>query len=254
MKLRAKLMMLGFIALGFLLSTKAAIAITVSELQDLRIIGHHFTTAISTGTRTMSIKDPSKGRYIVLKLAGTLQKGEGKVFTNDFMLTYFHSDGKEDRNECGAIAKAETGEIGEFSKCVTGNGAWISLNSGKVYFGLVFYIEPDVDTIDIHRIGIVEPLTCRIGSDRLYSVFVTTNSDPKILARAEEVIRKGGYYVMTSQELVKEQMGITIHYGEQAESQAREISQRLMTKTGIVPTLKKMALISEFDIVVWLGK
>lgn len=255
MKLRVKLMMLGFILLWCLLSTKPATAITSGELQDLRVIGHHFTTAISTGTRTIFTKDPSKGRYIVLKLAATLQKDSGKVFTNDFVLRYFRSDGREDRNECAALATAETAEIGKFSKYVTGNAVMITLNSGKVYFGLVFFVEPDVETIDIHRMGVAEPLTYHIGTDRLYSVFISTNKDSNILSEVEKVIQAGGYHVVElSETLAKETTGTTIHYREQAESQAREISQRLMTKFGLVPTLKKMNLISDQDIVVWLGK
>ncbi|MFQ5901562.1 MAG: LytR C-terminal domain-containing protein [Thermodesulfobacteriota bacterium] len=190
-----------------------------------------------------------------LKLSGTLQKDGGKVFTNDFMLRYFHTDGKEDRTECRAIARAETSEIGEFDSFVYGNGAWVRLDSGKVYFGLAFLIEKDVDTIDIHRMGVDVPLTYRIGTDRLYSVAIYTNKDSNILSEAAEIIKAGGYQVVTTSEtLAKEETGTTILYREQAESQAREISQRLMTKLGIVPTVKKMDVISDVDIVVWLGK
>lgn len=253
MKLRAKFTVLSIISLGFLLSANPATALTAAELQDVQVIGHHFTTEISTGSKRLFLKDASKGRYIVLKLTATVQE-DGKIFTNDFALRYFHSGGKEDRAECEAIASAETAEIGKFGKYFTGNAAWMRLDNGQVYFGLVFFIEQDVNTIDIHRIGIVEPLTYRIGSDRLYSVYVTSNSATEILGAAEEVIGKGGYYVNTSQGLNEEETGVTIHYRAQAESQAREISQRLMMKLEVVPTLKKMAMISEFDIVVWLGK
>lgn len=257
MNLRTKLMMLGVIILLCLLSTKPATAATITarEFQDLQVTGHHFTTAISTRTRTLFVKDPSKGRYIVLKLAGTLQKGGGKIFTNDFTLRYFHSGGKEDRNECSAIATAKTAEIGELSNFATGNGSWISLDSGKIYFSLVFFIEKDVDTIDIHRLGVAEPFTYRVGTERLYSIAIFTNKDSNTLSEAVEVIKAGGYQVVTSSEtLAKEETGTTILYMEQAESQAREISQRLMTKLGVVPTVKKMDVISNNDIVVWLGK
>ena len=45
-----------------------------------------------------------------------------------------------------------------------------------------------------------------------------------------------------------------IRYRDSAENQAREISQRLMTKFGIVPTVKKMDLVGSNDIVAWIGK
>jgi len=154
MNLRTESILLGLIMLWCLLSAESGIAATITarEFKDLQVIGHHFSTSIITPTRQMSIKDPSEARYIVLKLFSTLQKGGGKVFTNDFMLRYFHSDGREDRNECGAIATAETANIGEFDNFVGGNGAFITLDSGNIYFGLVFYIEKDVDRIDIHII------------------------------------------------------------------------------------------------------
>jgi len=249
-------MTLGFIALWCLLSTNTEAEITVRELQHLSVIDHYFTTAISNGLRKIFTKDASKGRYIVLKLAATLQKDEGKIFTNDFALRYFHSDGSEDRTDCDAIAIAKTAKPGESGRFAMGSsGASIRVNRGKVYFCLAFFIEKDVDKIDIYRLGIAEPLTYHIGTDRLYSVFVCTNKDSHILSEAVEVIKAGGYRVVeTSKNLPRETKGTTILYRDQAESQAREISQRLMTKLGVVPTLKKMKLISDNDIVVWLGK
>jgi len=89
----------------------------------------------------------------------------------------------------------------------------------------------------------------------LYSISVFTNKDFNTLSEAVEVIEAGGYQVVASSEtLNKEITGTTILYMDVAESQAREISQRLMTKLGVVPTVKKMDVISEDDIVVWLGK
>lgn len=256
MKLRTKLTTLGVITLWCLLLAKPATAITVKELQELKVIGHYFTTALSNTKRIIFSKDASKGRYLILKLSGTLQKNKGYIFTNDLMLSYFHSDGSEDRTQCSAIAMSETAEIGELKQFAIGsNAARITVNSGKVYFCLAFLVETDVKTIEIHRMGIDKSLTYRLGTDRLYSVVIYTNKNAKILSEAKKVIKAGGYNVVQSSEtLTKKERGTTIHYREQAESQAREISQRLMTKLKVIPTLKKMELACDSDIVVWLGK
>jgi hypothetical protein len=136
-----------------------------------------------------------------------------------------------------------------------GNFSWLKVKSGQSRFALAFYIEPDVEVVDLYRLGVAEPLTYRIGTDRLDSVYITTNIDAQTLLQAREVIEKGGYNVVNTSELLsEEEKGITIHYREQAESQAREISQRLMIEFGQTPTLQKMSLITDVDIVIWLGE
>lgn len=252
--MKAQWMVFWGIVLGLLLSSNPAPAITAGNLQDLKVVGYHFTTRIASPTRMRFANDPAKGRYIVLKLAATVQKDDAVIFAPDFVLAYSHQDGREDRADCSAIGTAETSAPGEYDQFGVGSVPSITMNHGKGYWGLGFFIEPDVETIEIHRIG-AEPLIYRIGTDRSYSVFITTNIDAKVLSEAKDVIERGGYYITrASENLVKDQRGITIHYAEQAESQAREISQRLMAKFGVVPTLKKMELVSEVDIVVWLGK
>ncbi len=255
MKLRIKVVIIGISILMFLCLVKLLPALTVEKLKDLSIVNYHFTTRISNGRRIIYTKNPSSGRYVVMKLAATLEKNEGKIFTNDFVLKYFHSNGKEDRSQCEAIAIAETPELGDFSSFAIGsNGAWAKMNKGKIYFGVVFFIEPDVELVELYPIG-RKPLTYRIGSDRLCSIHISTNRDSNLLLKAEKVIREGGYHIVgLSKKLAKDITGTTIHYADKTEAQAREISQRIMTELGIVPTLKKMRLITEVDIVVWFGK
>lgn len=227
--------------------------ITAVEMQGLSVVGHHFTSGIMTNKRHIYTKDPSTARYLVLKLSA-FSNNKGKLFTNDFVLRYFHRDGKEDRTECAAIARAETAKLGDLDRFYTGNGANISIEEGMLYFGLAFIIEKDVEAIEICRIGTAETLKYNISSERFYSVYLTTNSSPLILASAEQVIKDGGYFVVSSQGLDQAEKKVTIHYQDNVESQAREISQRLIAKLGVLPKLKKMDLITEFDIVVWIGK
>lgn len=258
MRLDAKFIALGIIVAGLFMSINPATAITTGDLQDVKVVGHYFTTAISNDKRTVYTKDPSTGRYLVLVLSATFPQEQGKMFSTDFMLRYVHSDDSEDRSNCSALARSETPnpeKVFDLSEFFIGDFAWMKVNSGQIRFALAFYVEPDVETIDLYRHGAPEPVTYRIGTDRSYSVALFTNIDSPTLLRAKDVIQKGGYEVVeTSETLVKEKTGITIHYREQVESQAREISQRVMTEFGRTPTLQKMELIAGIDIVIWLGK
>lgn len=254
MSRRIQLLVLGVIAAGFLLSARPAAAVTAGELQGLKIISHHWTTTIASGVRTVSTTDPAKARFLVLKVAGTVPGEKAVVFAPDWVLVYSHRDGSEDRATCDAIGEANTGNPGEFTSFHIGTVPRLTFPHGATYFGLAFLVEPDVESVQLFPLG-GTPLTYRIGSERQYSVYIATNKSAKLLADAKEAIQQGGYQVTAATEqLSQEQAGTTIHYVEKAETPAREISQRLMTRLGLTPTLKKMELISEVDIVVWLGK
>ncbi|NOX88915.1 MAG: hypothetical protein GXO77_07805 [Calditrichaeota bacterium] len=252
----------NFFVLGIIIASlffgKPAKAVTVANLQNVKIIGHYFTTGIISSKRMIYTKNPSNSRYLVLLISATLPDAEGKLFNNDFMLGYIHDDDSEDRSRCSAIAISETidpEKLFDLSEFALGDYSWIKVNGGELRFGLAFYIESDVETINLYRLCAPEPITYRIGRDRLYSVDIFTNVDARYLARAKDAIQKGSYNIVeASESLVSDESGITIHYREQAESQAREISQRLTTVFGKLTTLKKMKLISAVDIVVWLGK
>lgn len=239
-----------------LASATPAIAMIAGDLEDLKVNGYFFTTTISNSQRTYFVKDVSKSRNLVVLMSANLQKGDGKVFTNDFILRYFHRDGKEDRTQCEAIAIAKTPGMGDIGELAIGpNASSIKLDRGWIYFALAFCIEPDVEAVEIYRVGSTGPLIYRIGTERPYSVYITTNTDTIRLSEVKRVIEEGGYQVtFASTTLAKDTTGVTIHYRENIETHAREISQRLIAKLGIVPSLKKMALISEVDFVIWLGK
>jgi hypothetical protein len=258
MPLTAKFTALGIILSALLIPTRALPAPSTGELQNVKIVGHYFTTGVSGTTRYVSVKDTTKARYLVLVVSATLPKGEGKLYNTDFTLRYFHPDGSEDRANCDAMARAKTADLAtlyRFQAFAIGEAAGIKMDSSQVQIGLGFYVEPDVESVDLYRLGVAEPITYRVGTDRTYSVAIFTNIDTAALKRATEVIQKGGYNVIvTSDDLTSDEKGITIHYRELAESQAREISQRLTAEFGEATTVKKMELVSGSDIVVWLGK
>ncbi len=259
---RIRFVLLGLIATGFLISTNPATAASttpaVKEIKNLKVEGHFFTTAISNSNQQDSVIDGSKSRYLILVVTATSEKEDGILFATDFTLRYFHGNEDEDRSRCTAMAISETTApekmfyIDEFAM---GDLSWIKLHSGLNRFALAFVIQPDVESIDLYRLGMAEPLNYRVGKERLYSVFIITNIDSKTLSKAKEIVQKGGYQVTNASEnLDKEQTGMTIHYREQSESQANEISKLLKKMYGKNPTLKEMKLISSEDIVIWLGK
>ena len=118
MGFRVRTALVGALLVGIVLSPKPATAIEPVELQDLKVVGHFWTTRIAGTRRSSSIKDQSKFRVLILKLAATVREDDAVVFTPDFVLAYYHRNRREARATCRGIAKAKTpspGEIGTFS-------------------------------------------------------------------------------------------------------------------------------------------
>lgn len=258
-KLLAVILLPGVLVIILTLANTAN-AIPAGDLQDFEVIGHHFTTSITTRhgerSRTEVVLDPSESRWIILKLSVTVPEDNAKIFLQDFRPAYFHRDGKEDRGECKAIAVCKTREPGDFDIFRSGNEIVMTVKyQAKIYFGLAAVIDSDVETINIYRTGAKEPLSYYIGSKRLYSVYISTNiDDPEMLTVVKEIIKAGGYSVHVSTELPADEIGTTIYYAEKAETQAREISQRLMIKLRAIPKVQELNLYGTYDITVWLGR
>lgn len=238
------------------LAASPAPADMASELRDVKIIGHHFSSEVRTMVNRLGVRDPSKGRWVVLKLSARVPKDEAVIFSHDFILRYFHNGGREDRTTCDGICTAKTVDPGDFGVWHGGVEPRVTVHRGLVYLGLAAYIEPDVTSIELARVGTGDVVRHRIGGSRPYSVFITTNADPRTLEKAKRTIQTGGYRVTgASNGLRGKETGITIHYAENAESQARDISSRLMLGLNVAPRLKKYeGMVSEVDVVVWLGE
>lgn len=242
----------------FALQMAQAQVLLSREIQNVQVLGSYFTSAISNSDNTASVNDPTKGRYLMLVLTGSLTKHGGKFFTSDFMLQYAHDDNSEDRSRCSALAvcqpTADKTLIGD-QEFAIGDYAWAKADLGSQQMTLAFYLEPDVKVVDLYMAGVSDPIIYRVGSDRTVSVYVASNVDDATTSQAEAVLEQGGYNVIeVSHGLNSGQSGISIHYREAMESQAREISQRLMTAFNKTPTLLTMDVLSEVDIVVWIGK
>lgn len=246
-----------FIALLFILFAYVAPtrvgAMTAGELQNLKVVKHYFSTSIVTNNQKIIwTTDPAKGRYLVLTLSADAP-ATAWLFASDFVLSYFRN-GDEDRAICAAIGIAQREDMRDVLFYAGTNPA-VRVVQGKIYFALAFLIESGVDAVTIQRIN-GNPMAYHIGRERLYSVFIATNtSSQQLLTAVGNAVEDGGYKVVdVSDELVKEVSGTVIYYNEQSEREARDISQRLMVKFGFVPVLKKTSIMTAFDIIVWLGE
>jgi len=242
----------AFLAVGVLLTSQPARAISASDLSGLEVVGHHWSTAIRTPNKMLGVKNPEMGRWIVIRFSAKSPQNQALLFANDFLLKYSHADGKEDRATVDAIAAMEDPHfINAFNAA---NVPRVTVGQGQIYFALAAYLEGDVDKIEIYRTGLAAPLTYQVGTQRLFSVYVTTNQGEAAVAKAAPVIKQAGFDVFTSVKLAPQTTGNTIHYMQHAEAQARKLAQALESGLGLTFELKKCELVSEMDIVVWLGK
>lgn len=235
---------------------REASAIGTFNFKDIRVVGHHFTTSFSNNKARISVKNPLQARYLVLHLSVNISSDNTKVFVDDFILSYFQQDGNESRSKCVALCRSKTADLGDFEGCSIGQGGWVIFDKATKYFSLVFFLENDVETIEIHGIGLA-PIRYKVGTNRLYSVYIITNQGSPTLSKTEKCIQPGNYHIITSTnstKLAPDTKGSVIHYAEGAEVQAREISQRLISGMGISASLEIMNLVSSFDVVVLIGK
>ncbi len=234
-------------------STRAMMA---ADLQNLRIIGHHFTTSVSSDKRVNYSKHPADTRIVVFKFSASISSNDGILFTNDFVLRYTHENGKEDRSAAIRICTAKTSVIGEESNCLISKTGWVNVGSGDVMFTVAFFLENDVKNIEIHMLGRSDITSYTLSGERPYSVFISTNQGSEYISGIIDVIKIGGYRVLNSSlKLDPEEEGITIYYIKSVETQAREISQRIMTKIQAAPALKENKFPnSDSDVVIWVGK
>lgn len=233
---------------------QVVLAQDAARLRDIRIEKHHFTTEVRGLPRTFGVKDPGKGRWMVLTVSAAAD-GEVKLFSHDFVLRYRHRNGSEDRASCDGIAECDADEPTKINYFVTGSEPRITLSGPRVYFGLTACVEGDVQEVELCRAGTDASVRYRVGTDRSYSVFLTINTGENDgLSDVSGALTSAGYNVLTSTGLKKGTRGATIYYAPKAETAAREVSQRLMSQFDIVAAVKEHGFMSDHDIVVWLGE
>lgn len=241
---------------SFLAMPYQAHAIVAGDLKDLSIVTHYFSTEIRGYPGSRSIKDASLGRYIVLIISTDAPTGKQQIFCHDFSLEYNYN-GQENRASCLGVAPVDEDEIktGTFIMSSGNNEPFTEVYGPKAHFGLFFYLESGVSKITLYRLGSNNATHLNIGTSRPYSVFLATNSmSPNNMKKIEEALKEGGYFVQSSRKLNSSTLGLIIIHSNKTETIAREISQRIMTRFGNVPEVRDTDLISDFDIIIWIGK
>lgn len=229
-------------------------AATASELDGLTVVGHYFSTKVNNGRRYLGVKDPKKMRMVILKLRASVAEKSSVIFATDFVVAYRHRNGLEDRANCAAIAKAPQEGL-KTDNFLIGPTARLSIAQGSQYFAVLFAIEPDVEAVDLYRLGDAVPLHYKLGSERPYSVYISTRADPSVESKICVGVKKGGYQITgVSHKLSTTQSGFSVHYKEMAETEARDIAARLTLQLGEAPKLVKEDVVTPYDIVIWFGK
>jgi hypothetical protein len=258
MKRLCKVLVLASIAI-FSISfwPTTARAIRASELKNLRIVNHFFTTRISGKTLEGSgyrfAKDPSESRYLVLIFEATAKKGASLLWGDDFILD-FEKDKRDVRSVCKGAAPVKAGITKTFYLRYDSSPPLAELSGTRVSFALAFYLSNEVTRINLCRAGVAGCIKYTLPRERPYSVYVVTrNATSKRINSIKNLLTEGGYQVFSSNSLDKSVNGLHIKYSPQAETVAREISQRFMTKYGVTGKLERMNVYSDNDILIWVG-
>lgn len=246
----------------FLLSIAAAIfataiatsvhAMSAGNIENLQIVGHHFTTRFASKKQQLTQREPAKARYLVLKFQGEIPRN-GEIFCADFILK-FEQQGDEDRSQCRGVGlfPNDDYEVG-FSESAVGRYSHFKRNAGKVIFALVFSIGDQVSSIEVLRPG-AAPLLYNIGRERAYRIVLLNNDTSSRSKSAEDALTKGGYNIRNGKLADKERSGVTIRYSKGLDGIAREISSRLMLTLNELPELVEAQWSnSAVDVLVWIG-
>jgi len=232
-----------------------AAAVSAGKLSDVAIVGHFFTTRAASGNRYLTVQDAEKARVIVLKVSATAPEDDTTLFAPDFVLIYHRSTGREDRANCDGIATGAGDELYDYQDLDLSQVPTAHVKRGHIYFSLVFVVESDVDSVELHRIDSLTPLTHAIGSQRPYSVYITANTAVNMLSPIRAAIARAGYQITGATDLLaKETTGVTIHYQEKAEKAAREIAKILAAEFRVSANIQQTKLVGAHDIVIWFGE
>lgn len=228
------------------------------KLENARIENMHYSTRVigqinqqQAGSR--GTNDPSTIRFLILTITADAPATQELLFARDFVL-YYTNNG-ETRASCLGIAAVDSKlHSNTFYLTDIFNEPGIKIQGPRVSFALLFFVENNVNSFTLYRIGTDNPIQFNPGTRKL-SIFLTTNSlNSSELAEIERLTADSGCSVATSMELSDNTEGITIFYAPKAEGAAREISQRLMTKFNHEPRIQESSLITSYDVIIWIGR
>jgi hypothetical protein len=219
-------------------------------VKNIKLDRFFFTVGVEGAEQRLTIQDPSAVQDIVLTFSVDVPHDGTRVFSTDFVFRYNHS-GAEDRSNCKAIMGVDDAAREGFA---LGEYAHITLDQGKRKFSVVCPLEKDVRAIQVWHIG-DDPISLFVGPDRNPSAYVTTNKPRDATYNAAmETLRTSHYDYTEETGLNTSTRGITIKYQEKFEDQANELGKKIAAATHIQPTVERVDLLSEYDVVIWLGK
>lgn len=234
--------------------TNVTDAIGAYEIQNLQILSHHFSSEIAGYPSSRYSTNPSLARYVVLKVVGKSAKESNKLFTADFAIKYQLSNGKEERAACNAIADANSDLPGDFNTFYNGTAPRILIEKSEVRFGLAFFIESEVESFELYRIGTPETVSYKIGTARPISVYITSDWEPSKVEAIKQVLINAGCQVFTSDKLDKKVNENAIYYSQSMSEEAKEFAKLVNKETGTRLLAKASTFYGSYDIIIRLGK
>jgi hypothetical protein len=229
---------------------ESAESLEFKSVKNIELVRYFFTVGVEGSEQRLSIQDPSAVQDIVLTFTVDVPHDGTRVFSTDFVFRYNHS-GAEDRSNCKAIMGVDDSTHEGFA---LGEYAHITLDQGKRKFSVVCPLEKDVRAIQVWHIG-DDPIPLNVGSERNPSAYITTNKPRDAAYNAVMDALHASHYDYTEDTgLTTSAKGITIMYQEKFEDQANELGKKIAAATHIEPTVKRVDVLSEYDVVIWLGK
>jgi hypothetical protein len=259
--------MIYIIALLVLASGAAA---SKDDLTGLQITGYHFTSNVmgpypslndAEGTYHTTV-NPDISRGIALLIQANAEFGTS-IDPHNFTMEYISNGKKVLKNFDGigllrdygfGLATSRFAFAGEST---TNNS--VVLEGPVAHFALFGILPNDVQTIKISSNQSKDIITQKIGANRNFSVFLSTNtiSDAQLKDLQENLTSKG-YYVDISNTMDKDISGVTVFYWkdtDQTKDEANKVAKVLKNSLNryidVEPLPKSYA--SDTDLLVWVG-
>jgi len=247
-----------FFALVLVASVGTANAMISGQLKNLKVVEVRYSTNV-IGTENQKdlaargTNDPSKMRVMIVTVAAEAPPSPTAIFANEFILKYDLGN-SETRAHCMGIASMNPDSL-PTTLFLTGlfNEPAIRV-SGQSKFVLLFLIEQEPTAFMLLQTGTEREVSFNSYSRKMSVLLATNTLNSASMERLKESLESGGCDVTTIYSLTQDIKGATIYYMPKAENTARELSQRLINRLNMEPTVAENSLVTSYDIVVWVGK
>ena len=236
-------------------------AMPASELRNLTVTEHIFTTQVLTVNGFLRTDDPDTLRFLVIRVDATrADAGETSIFAHDFAFSYqVPGENGPEEQRAGIEAIAVGGQPWDFGFFLSGIEPRVSVEGTSVSIGLVGFIESNVTSVTLGRVGTAETVTIDLSQDqpRRFSVYLSTSQGEELGNKGVAALRNQGLDAHLSLALDPEIEGCEVQYGQHAETAAREAAAALKGIVGrefTVTQLDDDTMMCEYDILVRIGK